>query len=314
MSKLLLIAFEANEAAQGAGFAHALGMPFDMLCLTGNAATDLGATRVLQANLPEVPAADALASALASQTSGYSHVAAVSSMRSKDVMARLAGLMDAAMVTDVVGIKSSSVFKRPIVAGSIVATVEVLAEPVVLTFRPAGFPAPASEGTSEVENVSLSLSGRTRRTASSARGGGRPDLSQAKVVVSGGRPLKDAETFERVLGGLADKLGGAVAPPLDYLDSQTLPHQPRVGAAKHFRGRVPENGFTSVVEPGSVQPELAAEIEEIDERFAAFSDRDAANLAYWLSFRGRASQAIGSYAPTFDVNSGTASNRSATRP
>ncbi|MDX2064950.1 MAG: FAD-binding protein [Fimbriimonadaceae bacterium] len=226
MSKHLLIAFDDAEVAASGGLIFALGLPVDVLNLTGSATA--GAQTWL-AKLPEVPPADALAAALVSLVAGYSHVSAVSSMRSKDVMARLAGLLDAAMVTDVVGVASPTEFHRPIVAGSLLATVQVLSEPVVLTFRPGSFvPAPVA-ASENVREVTPELAGTTVRTHVGARGGARPDLTQAKVVVSGGRPLKDADTFERVLGGLADALGGAVGATRAAVDSGIAPNELQVG-------------------------------------------------------------------------------------
>ena len=212
----------------GAGFAQALAMPFDILAISG-ADSDVGAEKVFNAGLLEIPSADALAKELSGVAQGYSHVAAVSTMRSKDVLARLAGILDAAMVTDVIGLDSSTLFRRPVVAGSIIATVEVLSEPVVLTIRPAGFPKPDRSGASSVESVTLAAEGRTRRISKAERGSSRPDLSQAKVVVSGGRPLKDAETFERIIGGLADKLGGAVGATRAAVDSGIAANELQVG-------------------------------------------------------------------------------------
>jgi electron transfer flavoprotein alpha subunit len=229
MSKLLLVAFEPHEALAAAGFAHALGLPFDVLALSGTPELDLGAGRILAANLAEIPAADGLAADIARLAADYTHVAAVASMRSKDVMARVAGLLDAAMVTDAIGLDSPTVFRRPMVAGSVIATVEVLATPVVLTVRPAGFAKPERTGSSAVEAVTLATASKARRVGVSARGGARPDLSQAKVVVSGGRPLKDAQTFERLLGGLADTLGGAVGATRAAVDSGIAPNELQVG-------------------------------------------------------------------------------------
>ena len=83
MAKALLIVFDSSEAGACAGFASALGMEFDVLGFEG-----------------EMPPADAFADGLTQQCEGYTHIAAVSSMRSKDVLARLAGLLDAAMITD----------------------------------------------------------------------------------------------------------------------------------------------------------------------------------------------------------------------
>jgi len=227
--KLLLVAFSAQDSLSGAGFAHALGLPFDILQLSGEAVTDLGAGTVLSAGLSEIPTADGLAKSLAQVSGEYTHMAAVSSMRSKDVMARLAGVLDAAMVTDAIGVSSPTTFTRPMVAGSVIATVEVLATPVVITFRPAGFPAPARAGASEVKPTAIEASSKARRTHVSARSGARPDLTQAKVVVSGGRPLKDAETFERVIGGLADKMGGAVGATRAAVDSGIAANELQVG-------------------------------------------------------------------------------------
>jgi electron transfer flavoprotein alpha subunit len=226
--KLLLVAFDSDEARQAGGFGLALGLPFDMLHLSGEAVTDSGAEKVFLAGLSEIPPADGIAKAIAAQSDGYTHVAAISNMRSKDVMARVAGLLDAAMVTDVVSVTSPTIFHRPVVAGSITATVEVLANPVVLTVRPAGFKG-GSTGSSAIEAVSLDATSKAIRVSVTARGGARPDLTQAKVVVSGGRPLKDAETFERVIGGFADALGGAVGATRAAVDSGIAANELQVG-------------------------------------------------------------------------------------
>ena len=229
MSNLLLISFDPTDAVSGAGFAQALGLPFDMLLLSGDAQTDLGAGKVLLAGVEDIPPADGLAPALAPIAKSYTHIAGVSIMRSKDLLARLAGHLDAAMVTDVIAIESPSRFQRPIVAGAILATVEVLASPVVLTIRPAGFPAPQRGGASSVESLTLDVSVKSKRIGVSARGGGRPDLTQAKVIVSGGRPLKDADTYEKVIGGLADALGGAAGATRAAVDSGIAPNELQVG-------------------------------------------------------------------------------------
>lgn len=228
MSRLLLIAFQGHEAEQLAGFAQKLGLPFDILSLDGGAATDLGAEKILQASSGDAPA-DGLAKAIQSAAGGYTHIASVSNMRSKDVLARLAALIDAAMVTDAIDLDSPTIFKRPMVAGSIIATVEVLANPVVLTIRPAGFPKPNRQGSSVTESVEVHAPSKATRTNATSRGSSRPDLSQAKVVVSGGRPLKDAATFEQIIGGFADALGGAVGATRAAVDSGIAPNELQVG-------------------------------------------------------------------------------------
>lgn len=227
--RLLLVAFTSADASQIAGFAQAMGMEFDLLNVTGTSPGTTGAAKALTFGLPSMPPADFMASALKPVCQGYTHIAAVSSMQSKDVMARLAGLLEAAMVTDVLGVVSHDTFTRPMVAGSVVATVQTLTTPVVLTFRPSGFGQVEPRPDGPTEHVKPQFAGKTKRVSESAKGGGRPDLGQAKVIVSGGRPLKDADTFERVIGGLADKLGGAVGATRAAVDSGIASNELQVG-------------------------------------------------------------------------------------
>lgn len=229
MSKVLGIVFSAHEAASLAGFAQAIEASLDLLDLSAGVANDVGAGKVFQAGLTEVPPADACAKAIASIVEGYTHIVAVSSMQSKDVLPRFAALIDAAMVTDAVAAQSKNVFVRPIVAGSILATVEVSSEPVVITIRPAGFPKVSAQSAGAVESVSLPFEGKAQRIDRQSRGGGRPDLTQAKVIVTGGRPLKDAATFESIIGGLADALGGAVGATRAAVDSGIAANELQVG-------------------------------------------------------------------------------------
>jgi len=100
---------------------------------------------------------------------------------------------------------------------------------VVVTFRPSGFSKPARGGSSVVEAVPFATDSKVRRFTSGGKASGRPDLSQAKVVVSGGRPLRDAETFEKVIGGLADALGGAVGATRAAVDSGIAHNELQVG-------------------------------------------------------------------------------------
>ena len=208
--KLLAVVFESFEAASLAGLASSLSSEVEFLVLPS-----------------EAPPADATAKAIASCASGYSHIAAVSSMQARDVLPRVSGILDAAMVTDVSAAIDKNTFKRPVVAGSIVATVQVLSEPVVLTIRPAGFP--KVEQASLPDPISITDDGKAKRISKSSHTGGRPDLTQAKVVVTGGRPLRDAQTFEEVICGLADALGGSVGATRAAVDSGIAPNELQVG-------------------------------------------------------------------------------------
>jgi len=229
MARTLYIAFDAADLAVGGGFLQALGGDADALLLTGGAGPSAGIGKVLAAGLSEIPTADAVAKAIAGAAAGYTHIVTPASMRGKDLLARVAGILDAAMVTDAVGVESAHRFVRPMVAGSILATVEVTGDPVCVTFRPSNFAKTVAESTPPSESISLELAGGSTRISASSRGGSRPDLGQAKVVVSGGRPLGDAATFERVIGGLADALGGAVGATRAAVDSGIAPNELQVG-------------------------------------------------------------------------------------
>jgi electron transfer flavoprotein alpha subunit len=224
---LLGVAFRPEEVAQISGLAAVLGMPFQVLLVQGEPGDGHGATAVKP--LRASPTAEELAPAIRAAAEGHTHVAAVSSMAAKDALARAAGLLQCPMVTDVVRVESPTVFVRPVVAGSVLATVEALASPVVLTFRPAGFPAAAAAGPAPTGDVPALGPTVAQRLSATVRKGSRPDLGSAKLVVTGGRPLKDSETFERVIGGLADKLGGAVGATRAAVDSGIAPNELQVG-------------------------------------------------------------------------------------
>jgi electron transfer flavoprotein alpha subunit len=150
-------------------------------------------------------------------------------MAGKDWSARLAGLLDRPMVSDIVEVHGKTDFSRPMFAGNVTAKVGVSSASFVCTVRCTAFP-PETFG-ENVETISFPLpsEGATKRVASAKSQGGRPDLVQARVVVSGGRPLKDAETFEKLIGGLADKLGGAAGATRAAVDSGIAPNDLQVG-------------------------------------------------------------------------------------
>ena len=228
MSKLLIIAFDANDAATSFGFAKALDLPFDVLQLAGSS-VPAGAGTLTSANLTTIPTADGLAKALQTLVAGYSHIASPSSMRSKDVLAYLAGLLDTGMVTDAIGVVSPTEFKRPIYAGAMTATVTVNCDPVIITFRSGNFSKDAAGANGSEATTTISATSQANVVSESSKGSARPDLSQAKIVVSGGRPLKDAATFESVIGGFADSLGAAVGATRAAVDSGIAANELQVG-------------------------------------------------------------------------------------
>lgn len=224
----LMIAFDGADLDQLSGFGVAYGGSYDVLLLSGDLKS-VGASRAFAAALPSIPPADGLASSLVEFVRAYETISFVSSMRAKDLAGRMAGLLSAAMVTDLIGVVSPDTFQRPVVAGSMIATVQVKSTPRILIFRASAFPATEAAANGTQESVTLEVQGVTTVKQAAQKRGGRPDLSQAKVIVTGGRPLKDSDTFERVIGATADALGGAVGATRAAVDSGLAANDLQVG-------------------------------------------------------------------------------------
>lgn len=139
---------------------------------------------------------------------------ALSTMAGKNFIGRLGAELDCAPVTDILKVVDEETFVRPMYAGNAVATVRAADPLKILTVRPTSFEkAMATGGTASIESVTTPENGADAGLASfvseSVSGGDRPDLTAARVVVSGGRGMKDGDNF-KILEKLADKLGGAV--------------------------------------------------------------------------------------------------------
>ena len=145
-------------------------------------------------------------------------------------MPRVAALLDAPQVSDVMAIESPTRFRRPIYAGNAITTVEVAAEKIVATIRIASFEAAGTGGSAAVEAVAptVALPTHTRFVALSAAGGDRPDLQSANKVVSGGRALASSDAF-KLIYSLADKLGAAVGASRAAVDAGYVPSDMQVG-------------------------------------------------------------------------------------
>jgi electron transfer flavoprotein alpha subunit len=140
------------------------------------------------------------------------------------------------MLSDVLGMEQDAdglIFRRPMYAGNVIASVRIDGEGGVFSVRTSAFGAPTpADGESALQSVTIDDVALPRGTEWIGLEAGeqtRPDLTVASVVVSGGRPLRDAETFERLLGGLADKLGGAVGATRAAVDSGIAPNELQVG-------------------------------------------------------------------------------------
>jgi electron transfer flavoprotein alpha subunit len=226
-------------------WSEATGGAYDLLVvggpgITADDWTGYGAAKVYLAPAPELehPTADryAVVAAQVFQQSGATSLAGPSSTYGRDVLPRAAALLGLPMLSDVLGVSAGGgrpTFRRPMYAGNVIATVQVEGDNGVFSVRGTAFgKAEPGSGQSSVESVAVSAGNLPEGTTWLGLAGGeqtRPELTSARVVVSGGRPLRDAETFERVLGGLADKLGGAVGATRAAVDSGIAPNELQVG-------------------------------------------------------------------------------------
>jgi electron transfer flavoprotein alpha subunit len=169
---------------------------------------------------------------VAAMASPYSHIFGPSTTFGKDLMPRVAALLDAAQVSDIMAVESARCFKRPIYAGNAIVTVEVEpGAPVIATVRTASFEAAATtESSASIETVSpeVTLPQHTRFVSMSAARSDRPDLQTANRVVSGGRALGSADNFQ-ILYSLADKLGAAVGASRAAVDAGYAANDMQVG-------------------------------------------------------------------------------------
>jgi electron transfer flavoprotein alpha subunit len=192
-----------------------------------------GVTRVLKIENPAN--AHLIAAILAPQVAAlagpYSHVFGPSTTFGKDLMPRVAALLDTAQVSDIMAVENATRFRRPIYAGNAIVTVEVEAgAKIVGTVRTASFEAAPAGGSAAVESASVNveLPSHTRFVSVSAAKNDRPDLQTAARVVSGGRALGSADGF-KILYSLADKVGAAVGASRAAVDAGYAPNELQVG-------------------------------------------------------------------------------------
>ena len=173
-----------------------------------------------------------LAPQIAKAAAGYSHVFAPSTTFGKDVMPRVAGLLGAAQVSDVMTVQGSHVFTRPIYAGNAIVTVEAPSDhPVVATIRTASWPAAGTSSSAapiEALAIEVTLPTHTRFVELKQGKSDRPDLQSAAKVVSGGRGVGSKENFD-IIYKFADKIGAAVGASRAAVDAGYVPNEMQVG-------------------------------------------------------------------------------------
>ena len=241
----LVIAEHDNKSIKGAtlntvtaglacgGDVHVLVAGSNAAAAAAAAAQIAGVVKVLHADAPalEHGLAEAVAAQVAALAPSYSHLLFAATAAGKNVAPRVAALLDVAQISDATKVVSADTFERPIYAGNAIATVQSLDAIKVLTVRTTGFdPAASSGGSAAVETVAaLADPGLSSFVGSEIAKNDRPELTAAKVIVSGGRALASEEKFKAVLTPLADKLGAALGASRAAVDAGYAPNDWQVG-------------------------------------------------------------------------------------
>ena len=197
------------------------------------AAQIAGVARVLKAD--DASLANALAENVAPLVAGlmadYDAFVAPATTTGKNVAPRIAALLDVMQVSDILSVEGPRTFTRPIYAGNAIATVESSDAKLVITVRGTAFAkAAATGGSAAVEAVSATGdSGLSSFVSAEIAKSERPELTSAKIIVSGGRALKDAATFEQVITPLADKLNAGIGASRAAVDAGYVPNDYQVG-------------------------------------------------------------------------------------
>jgi electron transfer flavoprotein alpha subunit len=197
------------------------------------AAQIAGVKKVLHADAPHLAEflAENVAALVVSLAKGYSHILAPSTSNGKNVMPRAAALLDVQQISDIIAVEGADTFVRPIYAGNALATVKSKDAIKVITVRTTAFDAVAASGASAIiESVTAQadagLSSFVGREVSKSE---RPELTGAKIIVSGGRGMGSGENFTKVLEPLADKLGAAMGASRAAVDAGFVPNDWQVG-------------------------------------------------------------------------------------
>ena len=223
----------AVSAAQKLGEVHVLVAGHQAGDAAKAAAQIAGVKKVLLADAPHLAdfLAENVASLLVSVCKSYSHVLAPATSNGKNIMPRVAALLDVQQISDIMAVESADTFVRPIYAGNALATVKSKDAIKVITVRTTAFDAVAPSGSNaEIQSVAApadtGLSSFVGREVSKSE---RPELTAAKIIVSGGRGMANGENFKKVLEPLADKLGAAMGASRAAVDAGFVPNDWQVG-------------------------------------------------------------------------------------
>jgi len=220
-----------TAAAACGGDVHVLVAGANCGAVAEAASKVAGVTKVLVADAPQF--ADGLAENVAEQVlaiaSSYSHILAPATAYGKNILPRVAAKLDVGQVSEITKVNSPDTFERPIYAGNAIATVQSSDPVKVITVRTTGFDAAATGGNAAVETATaVADSGKSAFVSREVAKSDRPELTAAKVIVSGGRGMGSGDNF-KILEPLADKLGAAMGASRAAVDAGFVPNDWQVG-------------------------------------------------------------------------------------
>ena len=222
-----------TAAAQAGGDVHVLVAGSNAAAAAAAAAQIAGVSKVIHADSAafEHGLAENVAAQVLAIAGAYSHIVFPATASGKNIAPRVAAKLDVGQVSDITKVVSADTFERPIYAGNAIATVQATDAVKVLTVRTTGFdPAAATGGSAAVETVTATAtSAAVTFVGSEIAKNDRPELTAAKIIVSGGRALGSSEKFTEVMTPLADKLGAALGASRAAVDAGYAPNDWQVG-------------------------------------------------------------------------------------
>ncbi|MEH6651874.1 MAG: FAD-binding protein [Motiliproteus sp.] len=240
---ILVIAEHDNASLKAATLntvaaAQQIGGDIDLLVIGGNcgvaaeeAAKVNGVSKVLVADnaVYAHQLAENVALLVADLGAGYSHILTAATTGGKNFLPRVAAKLDVAQISDIISVESADTFKRPIYAGNAIATVQSTDSVKVITVRTTGFDPVATDGSAPVEAVAaVHDAGTSSFVKAELAVSDRPELTSAKVIISGGRGMGNGKNFS-ILEAVADKLGAAVGASRAAVDAGFVPNDMQVG-------------------------------------------------------------------------------------
>ncbi len=219
--------------AAGGGDVHVLVAGHNAQAAADAAAKIAGVSKVLLADAPQLEAglAENVEATALNIAKDYSHILAPATAYGKNIAPRIAAKLDVAQISEITAVVSVDTFERPIYAGNAIATVQSSDPIKVITVRATGFdPVAAEGGSASVEKIEAAAdAGKSQFVSREVTKLDRPELTSAKIIVSGGRGLGSGENYTKVLEPLADKLNAALGASRAAVDAGYVPNDYQVG-------------------------------------------------------------------------------------